>query len=46
MSKLKRKEIIIGFGHPVYTERDPRNEIIKNMQKHYQKEIRIQICLK
>ena len=24
-----RKEIIIGFGHPVYTIGDPRNEIIK-----------------
>jgi len=33
MSKLKRKEIIIGFGHPVYTERDPRNEIIKKFAK-------------
>ena len=33
MEKLKRKEIIIGFGHPVYTERDPRNEIIKKYAK-------------
>ena len=33
MDKLKRKEIIIGFGHPVYTERDPRNEIIKKYAK-------------
>ena len=33
MNKLKRKEIIIGFGHPVYTERDPRNEIIKKSAK-------------
>ncbi len=33
MNKLKRKEIIIGFGHPVYTERDPRNEIIKKYAK-------------
>ena len=33
MDKLRKKEIIIGFGHPVYTERDPRNEIIKRYAK-------------
>jgi len=27
--RVGRKEIIIGFGHPVYTIGDPRNEIIK-----------------
>ena len=27
------KEIIIGFGHPVYTMPDPRNNIIKNISK-------------
>lgn len=26
---IERKEVIIGFGHPVYTVCDPRNEIIK-----------------
>jgi len=26
---LARKEIVIGFGHPVYTTGDPRNPIIK-----------------
>jgi 2-methylcitrate synthase len=27
---LERKEIALGFGHPVYTVSDPRNVIIKN----------------
>ncbi len=27
--RLERKEIIIGFGHPVYTISDPRNKVIK-----------------
>lgn len=27
--RMARKEIIIGFGHPVYTIADPRNESIK-----------------
>jgi 2-methylcitrate synthase len=29
MSMLARKEKIMGFGHAVYTESDPRNIIIK-----------------
>jgi 2-methylcitrate synthase len=28
-ARMERKEIIIGFGHPVYTIGDPRNPIIK-----------------
>jgi len=27
--RVARKEIIIGFGHPVYTLSDPRNKVIK-----------------
>ncbi len=27
--RLNRKEIVLGFGHPVYTVSDPRNGIIK-----------------
>jgi 2-methylcitrate synthase len=27
--RVSRKEIVIGFGHPVYTVGDPRNEVIK-----------------
>ena len=29
LARMARKEIIIGFGHPVYTIADPRNESIK-----------------
>jgi len=31
---LVRKEIVIGFGHPVYTTGDPRNPIIKEIAKN------------
>jgi 2-methylcitrate synthase len=32
-ARVERKEIIIGFGHPVYTVSDPRNEIIKEIAR-------------
>ncbi len=28
-ARVAAKEVVIGFGHPVYTVSDPRNEIIK-----------------
>src|SRR5690606_21149896 len=28
-ARLERREVIIGFGHPVYRVVDPRNEVIK-----------------
>ncbi|MFM2397333.1 MAG: hypothetical protein RLZZ144_583 [Pseudomonadota bacterium] len=31
--RVARKEIVIGFGHPVYTIADPRNEVIKRVAK-------------
>jgi 2-methylcitrate synthase len=31
--RMARKEIVIGFGHPVYTVADPRNEVIKRVAK-------------
>lgn len=31
--RVGRKEIIIGFGHPVYTTGDPRNEVIKTVAR-------------
>ena len=44
--RIDQKEVIIGFGHPVYTIADPRNEVIKKVaydlsntsrnQRHYQ----------
>ncbi len=30
---LEKKEVIIGFGHPVYTISDPRNVVIKSVAK-------------
>ena len=32
-SRLSRKEVIIGFGHPVYTVSDPRNQVIKALAR-------------
>ena len=32
-ARMERKEIIIGFGHPVYTIGDPRNPIIKSISR-------------
>ncbi|HLX54606.1 MAG TPA: 2-methylcitrate synthase [Aquella sp.] len=31
--RVENKEVIIGFGHPVYTISDPRNSIIKQVAK-------------
>ena len=31
--RIAHKEIIIGFGHPVYTVGDPRNKIIKDVAR-------------
>jgi 2-methylcitrate synthase len=31
--RIANKEIVIGFGHPVYTVADPRNEVIKAVAK-------------
>ena len=36
--RVGRKEIIIGFGHPVYTIGDPRNEIIKGVAHRLSKQ--------
>jgi 2-methylcitrate synthase len=32
-ARVDRKEIVIGFGHPVYTIGDPRNPIIKELSR-------------
>ncbi|HXE14403.1 MAG TPA: 2-methylcitrate synthase [Bryobacteraceae bacterium] len=32
-ARLARKEVIIGFGHPVYTISDPRNVVIKQIAR-------------
>jgi len=31
--RVAAKEVIIGFGHPVYTISDPRNEVIKQVSR-------------
>lgn len=36
--RMARKEIVIGFGHPVYTVSDPRNEVIKKVAKKLSEE--------
>jgi len=36
--RLEAKEIIIGFGHPVYTISDPRNQVVKAMAQHLSNE--------
>ncbi|WP_419777053.1 bifunctional 2-methylcitrate synthase/citrate synthase [Malaciobacter marinus] len=36
--RMARKEIIIGFGHPVYTTSDPRNVVIKKVAKDLSEE--------
>ncbi len=32
-ARVERKEVVIGFGHPVYTVSDPRNNLIKDVAK-------------
>jgi 2-methylcitrate synthase len=32
-ARVGRKEVIIGFGHPVYTVSDPRNVVIKEVAR-------------
>jgi 2-methylcitrate synthase len=32
-ARVANKEVIIGFGHPVYTISDPRNEVIKQVAR-------------
>jgi len=32
-ARVERKEVIIGFGHPVYTTGDPRNKVIKQVAR-------------
>jgi 2-methylcitrate synthase len=36
--RVGRKEIVIGFGHPVYTIGDPRNDIIKGVARQLSEE--------
>jgi len=36
--RIAEKQVIIGFGHPVYTIADPRNEIIKGVARDLSKD--------
>ena len=36
--RVEAKEVVIGFGHPVYTISDPRNKVIKEIAKKLSKE--------
>jgi 2-methylcitrate synthase len=38
LARLEKKEVIIGFGHPVYTISDPRNVVIKKTAQLLSKE--------
>jgi 2-methylcitrate synthase len=37
-ARVERKEVVIGFGHPVYTTGDPRNKVIKEVARRLSKE--------
>jgi 2-methylcitrate synthase len=37
LRRLAAKEIVIGFGHPVYTTGDPRNRVIKEVAQRLSK---------
>ena len=36
--RVENKEIVIGFGHPVYTVSDPRNKVIKEVARNLSKD--------
>ncbi len=37
-ARVANKEVIIGFGHPVYTVADPRNQVIKEVARRLARE--------
>jgi 2-methylcitrate synthase len=37
-ARIERKEVVIGFGHPVYTVSDPRNKVIKEVARKLSKD--------
>jgi 2-methylcitrate synthase len=37
-ARIANKEVIIGFGHPVYTLADPRNDVIKEVARQLSKD--------
>ncbi|MGH8620293.1 MAG: bifunctional 2-methylcitrate synthase/citrate synthase [Burkholderiales bacterium] len=39
ITRIANKEVVIGFGHPVYTIGDPRNKIIKEVARRLSKAV-------
>ncbi|ROH89430.1 2-methylcitrate synthase [Stagnimonas aquatica] len=37
-ARVEKKEVVIGFGHPVYTVSDPRNKVIKEVARTLSKD--------
>jgi 2-methylcitrate synthase len=37
-ARVEKREVVIGFGHPVYTISDPRNKVIKEVARTLSKE--------
>ncbi len=37
-ARVEAKQVVIGFGHPVYTVSDPRNKVIKEVARTLSKE--------
>jgi len=38
VKRVAEKQVIIGFGHPVYTISDPRHEVIKEVARRLSRE--------
>jgi 2-methylcitrate synthase len=38
VARVANKEVVIGFGHPVYTTGDPRNKVIKEVARRLSKD--------
>ncbi|HTV49864.1 MAG TPA: 2-methylcitrate synthase [Steroidobacteraceae bacterium] len=38
--RVEAREVVIGFGHPVYTIADPRNQVIKQVARRLAQELR------
>ncbi|MGQ0522721.1 MAG: bifunctional 2-methylcitrate synthase/citrate synthase [Betaproteobacteria bacterium] len=39
VTRIRNKEVVIGFGHPVYTIADPRNKIIKDVARTLSRDV-------
>ena len=39
VTRIANKEVVIGFGHPVYTISDPRNKVIKEVARRLSQDV-------